>query len=559
MPDKVYLCRKWLRMLANILLLVGCVAAVFHVSIAHAGFKPVKVNSEVNLQANLYALLIGVSQYRAGWPPLRGVEKDVIAVRERLERSGFDVTLVPDPTRHDIEFAFEEIKKKLKGKDKPGRLLVYYAGHGENLKGEGFLVPVDAPMPKMDEAAFRAKVVTLQWVRDQLRDMPVRNALLLLDNCFSGAVFKTMRGTPLESPAIGFMVAFQSREIISAGTEAQTVPDESIFRRYFEAALSGAGDVDKDGYITGSELAMFLRTKVANESKGQQTPMSAKIDESAKGEFVLLSPLQSSVASIVPIVTEALSKPSKVARQRAAHKSGELFKDCELAFCPTMVAISGGSFVFGAPVSEAGRSPFDLAPSTQQVKGFAISQHEITFDIWDACFQDGGCSRWPEDMSWGRSGRPVINVTWQDAIEVTEWLSKKTGEKYRLPTEIEWEYAARGGMTTARYWGDELGRNQANCKDCNSNWSAKSTAPVGSFPANGFRLHDMLGNVWEWTQDCWSGAASASCITRSIRGGSYSTTALGVRSAARSGYPANAGAKNIGFRVVRETEPVSTK
>lgn len=551
MPDKVYPCRKWLRVLANLLLLVSCVAAVFYVPIAHASAKRAKADSEVNLQADLYALVIGVSQYRAGWPPLQGVKKDVLAVRERLERSGFDVTPVPDPTRHDIEVAFEDIKKKLKGKDKPGRLLVYYAGHGANLNGEGFLVPVDAPEPKMDEAAFREKAVTLKWVRDQLRDMPVRNALLLLDNCFSGAVFKTMRGTPLDSPAIGYMVAFQSREIISAGTEAQTVPDDSIFRRYFEAALSGAGDVDKDGYITGSELAMFLRTKVANESKGQQTPMSAKIDESEKGEFVLLSPLQSGVASSVPVIRKLSPQLGEIARKRITHKQGELFKDCEMFFCPTMMAISGGNFVYGAPISEAGRSPFDLVPSTRQVSGFAMSQHEITFDIWDACFQDGGCSRWPEDMGWGRGGRPVINVTWQDAVEFTEWLSRKTGEKYRLPTEVEWEYAARGGMTTARYWGSDVGLNQASCADC-SNSSGGKTAPVGSFPANGLRLHDMLGNVWEWTQDCWNEANNKSCVNHGIRGGSYSTTEQGVRSAARSGYPARNGAKNIGFRVVRE-------
>jgi formylglycine-generating enzyme required for sulfatase activity len=518
---------------------------------------------ERNLQEDLFALVIGVSHYTGGWNQLDGVPKDVEAVSARLELSNFKTEVVRDPTRAMIEQAFAAMRERLK--DRPAaRLLVYYAGHGVKLGDVGYLVPADAP-PAEDEKAFKARAVRFDWVREQLVRMPARHAILLLDNCFSGAVFTVSRGTPLRSAEIEHMVSFKSREIVSAGSDKQTVPDVSIFRKYFVAALAGAADRDGDGYITGSELAGFLKKNVANESKGRQTPLSGKIEEFIEGEFVILSPLGGRRTS--DRVLENLTPTSQPATALIERAAGDRFRDCD-GFCPWMVALPSGKFVSGAPLAEAGRSALDELSGkdsrNREVKGFAISQHEVTFDLWDACFQDGGCTRWPDDLGWGRGGRPVINVSWTDAIELTAWLSLKTGQKYRLPSEVEWEYAARGGMTTARHWGDELGNGNANCRECGGAWSGRSTATVGSYPPNGFKLHDMLGNVWEWTRDCWRGNMDSSamavaadpeknCAERAIRGGSFSTGAKGVRSAARSAYPAGTPAKNIGIRVVRET------
>ena len=97
----------------------------------------------------------------------------------------------------------------------------------------------------------------------------------------------------------------------------------------------------------------------------------------------------------------------------------------------------------------------------------------------------------------------MINVSWDDAKEYVAWLSRKTGKSYRLLTEAEWEYAARAGASTKYSWGNEIGRNQANCHSCGSQWDNMKTGPVGSFTANAFGLHDMHGNVWEWVEDCW--------------------------------------------------------
>ena len=126
----------------------------------------------------------------------------------------------------------------------------------------------------------------------------------------------------------------------------------------------------------------------------------------------------------------------------------------------------------------------------------------------------------------------MINVSWNDAQDYVEWLSAQTGAAYRLPSESEWEYAARAGTTTEYHWGDAIGVNRANCNGCNSQWDLERTAPAGSFRANGFGLHDMHGNVWEWVQDCrndsYGGAPSdggaciaGDCTERVLRGGSW--------------------------------------
>ena len=141
-----------------------------------------------------------------------------------------------------------------------------------------------------------------------------------------------------------------------------------------------------------------------------------------------------------------------------------------------------------------------------RVGAFALSKHELTFAQWDVCTEYGNC-RWVSNAKWGRDDQPAVTVSWHDARAYVAWLSRETGETYRLPSEAEWEYAARAGSTTKYSWGDEIGVNRANCNeedDCVDIW--EGTAPVGSFAANAFGLHDLHGNVWEWVEDCWNGS-----------------------------------------------------
>ena len=135
---------------------------------------------------------------------------------------------------------------------------------------------------------------------------------------------------------------------------------------------------------------------------------------------------------------------------------------------------------------------------------FAVSKFEVTFDEWDACVAYGGCAQHVLTATGGRGTQPVINVSWDDAKHYVAWLSKMTGKPYRLLTEAEWEYAARAGTTTAYSWGDEIGKGNANCNGCGSQWD-NTTRPLRSARSRPmqFGLHDMHGNVWEWVEDCY--------------------------------------------------------
>src|SRR5262249_38251231 len=147
--------------------------------------------------------------------------------------------------------------------------------------------------------------------------------------------------------------------------------------------------------------------------------------------------------------------------------------------------------------NEEGRSDEESPRHPVTVKTpFAVGKFAVTFDEWDACVAAAACPKAGEP--WGREKMPAVNVTWEDAKQYVRWLSWLTGKEYRLLTEAEWEYAARAGTATRYYWGDEIGKGNANCDGCGSEWDGKQTAPVDSFKPNAFGLHDMAGNVWQW-------------------------------------------------------------
>jgi formylglycine-generating enzyme required for sulfatase activity len=241
------------------------------------------------------------------------------------------------------------------------------------------------------------------------------------------------------------------------------------------------------------------------------------------------------------------------------------FRECAKD-CPEMIVIPAGEFMMGSAETEKDRYD-DEGPqhNVTIAKPFAVSKFDVTFADWDACVSVGGCPQ-VSDSGFGRGTRPVINVTWDDALQYVAWLSRMTGKPYRLLSEAEWEYAARARTQTAYPWGDEIGKGNANCGVCGSEWDNHGTSPVGSFKPNAFGLYDMAGNVWQWEQDCYhdhyngapadgSAWATGDCGRRVLRGGAWVSGPGILRSALRGRNSPVVRYGYIGFRLGRTLTP----
>lgn len=184
--------------------------------------------------------------------------------------------------------------------------------------------------------------------------------------------------------------------------------------------------------------------------------------------------------------------------------------------------------------------------------GLAMGRTEVTHDQWQACVDDSACRAMNDDHGWGRGSRPVVDVTWDDVQDYLAWLSARTGESYRLPTEAEWELAARGGTGTTFWWGDKPGKGNANCRRCGKP-AADKTLPVASLKPNPFGLYDMNGNVWEWTSDCYDPPPQdGACPSRAVRGGSWYFFPHVSAASSRAPQDVRGWSYDLGFRVVRD-------
>lgn len=225
------------------------------------------------------------------------------------------------------------------------------------------------------------------------------------------------------------------------------------------------------------------------------------------------------------------------------------------------VLLPPGSFTMGYDNDKDARPAHEV-----HVPSFYMGKYEVTFAQYDRfCVETG--RPLPGDEGWGRVYRPAIHVSWQDAMAFAGWLSEKTGKIFRLPSEAEWEYAARAGTSTHFHWGDALGRSNANCKGCGTPWDDGKTAAVGSFRPNNFGLFDMAGNVYEWTLDFkhpdYQGAPTDGSAwveskdyrwarLRVTRGGSWGQDPMEIRPYARCWDGMNDRTREIGFRLVME-------
>ena len=314
------------------------------------------------------------------------------------------------------------------------------------------------------------------------------------------------------------------------------------------ARAEAVNDADKSAVAEPTEAVRIAENMVEGAAQKQDASQENKsallADSESETSDVEAQAAPAIEASNETTTTEEDDEVDELAsapiEEAATIQAGATFRDCDL--CPELVALPvSGSFMFGAPENEPGRD----ASETPQIeitfaKPFAIGIYEVTYDEWAVCLADGGCNgHEPQDLGWGEGRRPVINVSYEDAQAYLTWLSDRTGQTYRLPSEAEWEYAARAGTTTPFSFGERV-------RIANANFNAQypynnapterfrnQTLEVGSFAPNEFGLFDVHGNAWEWTSDCWrpnhtnanadGSPVGGACSSRTIKGGGWNS------------------------------------
>ena len=301
-------------MQAYIIRLLGMALLGLSMTVQAGISLPLKDGSTVDLYDKSYALLIGVSDYEY-WPDLPGVENDITAVGKGLKKHGFKVISLLNPTRASFDTTMRDFIGD-HGQDPENRLIVYYAGHGYTLttnRGRelGYIVPSDTPLPKDGSGAFKKKAVSMLEIEIFAKQMESKHALFTFDSCFSGSLFEITRAVP---DTISIKTSEPVRQFITAGSAEQTVPDKSVFRNQFVAGLEGDADVNKDGFITGTELAQYIEEKVTNYTRRAQTPQYGKIRDPYldKGDFVFINPRMEIIINVPGKQNVKRAKPREV-------------------------------------------------------------------------------------------------------------------------------------------------------------------------------------------------------------------------------------------------------
>ena len=610
--------------------------------------------------AGRVALVIGNSAYKHV-PALPNPPKDAADVGAAFERLGYAVTRLEDAGYDELRrglLAFEEEAARSE------IAVVFYAGHGIEMGGENYLVPVDARLER--DRAVKHEAMGLHQVIASVEGASTLGMVILdacRDNPFavrsSGMKRSVRRGLARVKDADlpgTTIVAYAAKEGTTAddGKRGGNSPYTKALLKYLEEpglevgrlfrkvraeVLRERGDQEpvrygelppEDVYLASAAAPIPTPGGTGTAGGGAATTLPPTPEAVEKGlgldlEQRRLVQMGLAAAGHDPGHADGLfgsgTRGALESWQRArgleatgylTREQGEVLaalgreaavkgrvgppgtklRDCPQ--CPELVVVPEGTYRRGSPESESGRDD-DEGPVRRVTIGYrlAVGVKEVTRGEFARFVSETGRSMgdscWVWDGEWKeRSGRnwkspgysqtdehPVVCVSWDDAKAYVRWLTGKTGESYRLPSEAEWEYVARAGTETARYWGEgESGQcRYANGADETYGWSEAfcddghaSTAPVGSFAPNGYKLHDVLGNVWEWTEDCWNesytgapsdGSAweSGDCSRRVLRGGSWLDEPRDLRSALRFRSPTGIRYNDLGFRVARTLTP----
>ena len=601
-------------------------------------------NQEIELYKASYALIVGNGNYTE-WSVLPGALQDVEEVKDTLETHGFDVTLETDLNKREFEIVLAEFVLK-SGKGANNRLLFYYAGHGYTRKAVndenlGYLVMVDAPSSATDEVGFEVASIDMSSLVTQAKKIQAHHVLFMFDSCFSGTILDVR--DELQPPeGISDSVKYPVRQFITAGRSGETVPDHSYFKQTFLDLIQGrVPELCSDSYITGEGLGYYLKHKVPEYNAGQH-PQYGKIQDPSlnKGDFVFVLPqtgnntrvletLSKLTVTSVPIGATVYVNGTDIGKtpihdhpiDTGINREKQIEIGLELSGYKTLVReatlMGGQPFNWSVSLEEMLAHP-DIQPTIigedgaemvlipsgkfhaiwHEVEAYSMDLYVDTFymdkyevtnaqykkfidanpqwqkdQILDKYHNEGYLDHWKgNNYPFGEDDYPVTHVSWYSAMAYAAWARK------RLPTEAEWDRAARGGLVDRYYpWGDAIDPTKANY---DGNFDGPTS--VGSYPDNGYGLHDMSGNVWEWCLDAHeyymlSGgkmrpdpnpipvteiadliqnfAEVKSNTERVLRGGSWDNFAHDVMVGRRHGLEPTFAYGKLGFRCVK---PIST-
>ena len=515
----------------------------------------------------------------------------------------------------------------------------FYSGHGLQVSGVNYLVPVDARLTTA--AALDFEMLRFDLVQRTM-ERETQTNIMFLDACRNNPLARNLaratgaksvdigRGLAVVESGVGTLISFATQpNNVALDGSGHNSPYTSALLKHIESStedlngilISVRNDVRaatanrqvpwENSALTGR---FYFRTPVAPQpptisldpfalmwlttrdttsiavleqfiqyakQHDNSTPYilmaRARIDELKEKQAVVVPPSRPPPApsQVQPPPLSVLGAQALTAPQERTLKPKDVFKECDR--CPEMVVIPAGSFMMGSPrdeegrlYGEKGRLPFEDPQHRVNISRlFAVGRFAITFDEWEACVVDAGCNGYtPADEGWGRGRMPVINVSWGDAKAYVTWLSRRTGEAYRLLSESEREYVTRAGTVTPFWWGRSASAEQANY-DATQTFAAgpvgenrQKTVPVDSFSPNPWGLYQVHGNIWEWLEDCWNatykGAPSdgsawvtGDCTNRNARGGSWAYAPKYMRSARKNTVLTDYRGNIHGFRVAR--------
>jgi formylglycine-generating enzyme required for sulfatase activity len=515
------------------------------------------------------ALVIGNDSYPDASTPLSTTIKDARTLADEFRRSEFEVDLKENVGKEDMQRAIDAFTGKIRSGT---AALFYFSGYGIQVARQTYLIPVNAQV--WTEAEVRRDGISVDSLLAEMHRKGAKVKIIILDAARRNPFERRFRASAAGLAALdapdGTLALYSAApgKVINDSTGANSLfvselikemrsPNltaEEVFNRA-RIGVSRASNNEQVPWVASSLLEEFYfgTSRAVATAPATQSPAPTPAPAPAQPPAARPAP-----APAAPAPQASSTAPATVVEPgRGDFKAGDMFRDC--SDCAELVVVPAGSFDMGSPTEY--ENPVHRVTIA---KPFAIGRYEVTFNEWDKCVEDGGCKYRPEDREWGRGDRPVINISWLDAKAFVTWLSQKTGKTYRLPTEAEWEYAARGGTTSPYWWGREPGSRQANCRECNTGESQR-TSPVGSYKPNAFGLYDTAGNAAEWIEDCWNdnyrgapnnGTAwtSGQCRLRVLRGGAFDSQAKYVRSMARFRYDADVRYVSNGLRVVRELQ-----